>query len=199
MAETFKPITDRPILESGQAALSQHLNAIPEGKKTALIVSIERSNTWNPSLSIGVASRVNEVMSVAADAKLQKHAKPTTRFYTMFAWLIVLALWLPAPAAAQTTYPAELVRVVDGDTFVLRVALGFDVAFIANIRLAGFDTPELSTAAGKRAREAAEALLKGAAITVQPTGARTFARHVAHVYVNGKKLADLLAAGGHRK
>jgi len=198
MAGTSNPITDRPILETGQAALAQHLNAIPEGKRGALVISIERSSTWNPSLSIGVAARVNKVMSVAADAKLQKHAKPTTRFYTMFAWVLLMML-LPTPASAQTTYSASLVRVVDGDTYVLDVALGFDVRFIAHVRLADLDTPEMSTAPGKRARDAAEASLKSGRITVQPTGARTFARHVAHVFVDGKKLADILAASGHRK
>lgn len=79
-------LPDRPILESGQAALAQHLNAIPPGKRGALIFGVERSNTWNPTMSVGFAWNVNGAMSVAGDAKLQQHAKPTTRFYTMFAW-----------------------------------------------------------------------------------------------------------------
>jgi hypothetical protein len=77
---------DKPVLETGQAALDQHLTAIPEGKKGALVLAYERSNTWLPSLQVGMAWRVNGVMSVGGDTRLQQKAKPTTLFYTAFTW-----------------------------------------------------------------------------------------------------------------
>ncbi len=40
-------------------------------------------------------------------------------------------------------YKAELVRVVDGDTVVLNVDLGFEIFFKMYVRLAEIDTPEI--------------------------------------------------------
>lgn len=77
---------DKPILESGIKALEQHLNAIPDGKRGALVIGFERSGGMIPSLQIGMAWRVNGAMSVGGDTRLQKKAKPTTRFYTAFSW-----------------------------------------------------------------------------------------------------------------
>lgn len=77
---------ERPILESGQAALQQHLSAIPEGRRGAVVVGLERSGTLLPTLSIGMAWRVNDAWAVGGDARLQKKAKPTTRFYTAWSW-----------------------------------------------------------------------------------------------------------------
>lgn len=79
-------LPEKPYLELGQEALGKHLSAIPEGKKAAVVVGFERSNTVLPSLQIGMAWRVNGVMSVGGDTRLQKKAKPTTRFYTAFSW-----------------------------------------------------------------------------------------------------------------
>lgn len=45
-------------------------------------------------------------------------------------------------------YDAELVRVIDGDTFVLDVDLGFYVRTRQHIRLAGIDCPEKNTPQG---------------------------------------------------
>lgn len=83
MADT---LPDRPILESGLATLQQHLDAIPEGKRGALVIGYERSSTLLPRLQIGFATRINGNWSVGADTTLQQKAKPTTRFYTAVTW-----------------------------------------------------------------------------------------------------------------
>ena len=115
-------------------------------------------------------------------------------------FVLLLLTFLPSTATAQPVrYPAEIIRTIDGDTYVLRVDLGFDVSFTATIRLADLDTPERFTEEGKRASAAADAILRSGPITVEPTGARTFARHVAHVYVGGVSLAARLIEAGHRK
>ncbi len=46
------------------------------------------------------------------------------------------------------TYRAQLVRVIDGDTYALAIDLGFDVTITRHIRLAAIDCPERGTAAG---------------------------------------------------
>lgn len=187
------------ILAQGLAHVAAPLSAVPPGRKGALIVGV----TWRyglPTFQFGTAARVGEHLVLAAEAEKRFREKPNAKVYTAWTWLLLLVLWLPAPASAQmATYPASLVRVVDGDTYVLRVDLGFDVSYTATIRLADLDTPERFTSAGRRATAAAEAALKSGSITVAPTGKMTFARHVAHVYVSGKKLAEILDAAGHRK
>lgn len=120
---------------------------------------------------------------------------------TSRAWvlgLLVCGLW-PATVAAQTSYPASLVRVIDGDTYVLRVELGFQVSITVPIRLAGIDTPERFTPEGRAARAFAETTLRSGRIVVTPTGARTFERYVAAVTIDGKDLAGLLRVAGHAK
>jgi endonuclease YncB( thermonuclease family) len=82
---------------------------------------------------------------------------------------------------------------------VLRVELGFDVIARVTVRLADLDTPERHTPDGKRASADAAALLASGPITVVATGDRTFARFVAHVYVNGESVAATLRAAGHEK
>lgn len=60
-------------------------------------------------------------------------------------------------------YKAELVRVIDGDTVVLRVDVGFDIHVQKHFRLLGIDTPELrgGTADEKIHGHAAKAALEG--------------------------------------
>jgi micrococcal nuclease len=50
------------------------------------------------------------------------------------------------------TYKATAVRVIDGDTVVLDVDLGFDITKRMTFRLHGIDAPELRTNAGKAAK-----------------------------------------------
>ena len=118
----------------------------------------------------------------------------------MICRVVLLVLLTATAAVAQPArYPAQLERVVDADTMILRVDLGFGVSITVPIRLAGVDTPERFTPAGKAASLAVDGFLRSGLITVEPTGARTFARYVARVYVDGKPVADFLIAGGHRK
>jgi len=50
-------------------------------------------------------------------------------------------------------YRARLVRLIDADTFVLDIDLGFYVHTEQHIRLLGIDCPESKTPEGKRATE----------------------------------------------
>lgn len=59
------------------------------------------------------------------------------------------------PVGAQYIYNAEVVRVVDGDTVIANVDVGFDMWKRCNIRLYGINTPETRT---KDLNEKAEGL-----------------------------------------
>lgn len=60
-------------------------------------------------------------------------------------------LVLPKPELLYT-YQAFVNRVVDGDTLLLRVDLGFRTHVTEKVRLRGIDCPEISTALGRKAR-----------------------------------------------
>lgn len=47
----------------------------------------------------------------------------------------------------------------DGDTVNIKLDLGFDISVYARVRVKGINAPELSTAAGKRARDFAQQVL----------------------------------------
>jgi endonuclease YncB( thermonuclease family) len=62
------------------------------------------------------------------------------------------------------TYTARVERVVDGDTLCVGIDVGFGMKLHEKLRLRGINTPELNTAAGKRAKRYVRKLL--------PVGAR---------------------------
>ncbi len=97
-------------------------------------------------------------------------------------------------------YRATILRVIDGDTYVTRVDLGFRTHMDMELRLHGWSCPELATAEGKQARDRATQLLADATVIVETfRDQRTFARWVADVYTNGTHLGKLLEAEGLAK
>lgn len=64
----------------------------------------------------------------------------------------------------MNVYVAQVLRVLDGDTFEALIHLGFGVVQLFRIRLEGVDTPELkgkTKAAALRAKEALRNLIEG--------------------------------------
>ena len=91
--------------------------------------------------------------------------------------------------------PAKFVKNHDGDT------LTFDVTRLVTVRLAGINTPEMSTEHGKYFRDFV-ANIMGKATEIKlviPTHSEelldisTFNRVVAHVIVDGQNLSELVA------
>ena len=56
-------------------------------------------------------------------------------------------------------YNAKVVRVVDGDTLILEVDLGFNIKLTERFRLAGINCKELNTKDGLRAKKFVEEYL----------------------------------------
>jgi endonuclease YncB( thermonuclease family) len=97
-------------------------------------------------------------------------------------------------------YDALLHRVIDGDTYVLNVDLGFNVWCRVTVRLRDLDCPEVNTPEGLRALQAATFELAKGNVSIQSyKGQQSFARWVADVWVDGVLLADTLRAQGHVK
>jgi len=102
---------------------------------------------------------------------------------------------------ARYVYSATLVRVVDGDTVDVDLTLGFDITYRHRLRLLGVNAPEMSTAAGRIARDFVVAWFAahGSGIVVHTEKDRTekFGRYLATIYTgDGASLtSDLLSSG----
>lgn len=99
-------------------------------------------------------------------------------------------------------YRAEVLDVHDGDTYKLRVDLGFRCAVTIQCRLHAASAPELSTPEGKAAREFVVGLLPaGASVVAQSyRDQQSFARWVCDVWLaDGRSLAQVLIAAGHAR
>lgn len=133
------------------------------------------------------------------------------------AYLVALFRLIDLPAAHEprakphvcerVVFSAEVLRVIDGDTFVARVHLGMDVTRTTAIRIVGIDTPEIHGDDRERARAATEfarAWLASYANVVEIVdhGDDKFGgRRDAEVYAPGgvDSLAEALRAAGLEK
>ena len=76
----------------------------------------------------------------------------------------------------QTVYPAEVVRIIDGDTFQARVQVWPGLSVDTKVRLRGIDAPELHArcadeyAKAQAARAALETMLAAGGVTISRVG-----------------------------
>ena len=81
------------------------------------------------------------------------------------------------------TYAATLVRVIDGDTIIARVDLGFRTHKTETFRLRGIDAPEITCALGQKAKAEVEARLKPCAcLAIKTYKQEKFGRFLADVF-----------------
>jgi len=103
---------------------------------------------------------------------------------------------LKKPFERLYLYSAALEKVVDGDTLLLNIDLGFDVWKRQRIRLRGIDTPELGTPEGNEARAFVQEQLRGVIrIVIQTHKVDMYGRYVCDVYycvgeTNKEKIAN---------
>ena len=84
---------------------------------------------------------------------------------------------------ALHVYAGVLEQIVDGDTLIVRIDLGFHVWFSERLRLRGIDTPELATPAGVAARDFVIAQLKGIErVVIQTFTVDLYGRYVCDVF-----------------
>lgn len=103
-------------------------------------------------------------------------------------------------------YAAQLNRVIDGDTCVLDIDLGFHVTIREHVRLLRIDCPEIGTQAGKDARDFAAYWFQrlGGHCLIRTTKAQpqSFTRWLAEVesvFDPPSNLADALTDAGYVK
>lgn len=89
---------------------------------------------------------------------------------------------------------ADLVRVIDGDTIVVR-----DNGRNVHLRVAGVDAPEMSQRAGPAAKAFTEQLCVRQPVSYRRTAIDRYHRTVAHVQCGAADLANSLRQAGHLK
>jgi len=96
-------------------------------------------------------------------------------------------------------YSAMLEKVVDGDTLVLFIDLGFNTWRSERIRLRGIDTPERKTPEGQAAKKFVEEKLRGNRhLVVQTFKVDIYGRYVADIfYLLGEGNREQIAREGH--
>lgn len=96
-----------------------------------------------------------------------------------------------APDCGIYTYRAEIVRVIDGDTVVADIDLGFDVWLRGeHLRLFGIDTPELDTDAGRSVKQVLKDRIEGRTLFICTIKAKqsdrevtgSFGRYLTEIY-----------------
>lgn len=98
-------------------------------------------------------------------------------------------------------YRAAVKRVIDGDSYVMVVDLGWHVAIEGHIRLLGVNCPEVGAEGAREATTFVTDLFAAAdqitVTTVRRDPSRSFARYLARVDVDGADLAALIIDAGH--
>ena len=105
---------------------------------------------------------------------------------------------LTRPTEPTYVYQAEVERVIDGDTVLLRVDLGFAVWKEQRIRLAEVDTPPMDESKGQEAyRYVRDQLAQAQTVVVKTHKIDIYGRYVGHLFyaLKDEELADVFATG----
>lgn len=96
-------------------------------------------------------------------------------------------------------YNATLSRVVDGDTVVLRVDLGFHISVVEKFRFARINAPEIQTYNGKEAKTFLTGLLPTGenGIHIQVLGQDKYGRWLAEILVGKININDEMLKSNH--
>jgi endonuclease YncB( thermonuclease family) len=119
---------------------------------------------------------------------------------------------LKRPTGGPFIYRAEILKVIDGDTLLVRLDLGFQVLKDQRIRLAEIDTPSLKEDGGPEALEYVQTqMAKAKVVTIHTIKIDIYGRYVGHVFYSmngdddwekvftkGNWLNQELAERGHR-
>ena len=87
------------------------------------------------------------------------------------------------PTEATYVYKAFVKRVIDADTLILRIDLGFQVLKEQRIRLAGIDAPPIDTPKGRQAYEyVRDQMARTPFVMVKTNKIDIYGRYVGHVF-----------------
>ena len=80
------------------------------------------------------------------------------------------------------TYSADVVQVIDGDTFQAVVDLGFGLTTFQTFRLWNMDAPEINTKEGRETKKKLESLLMNQRVVIRAMSMEKYGRYLADVW-----------------
>jgi endonuclease YncB( thermonuclease family) len=87
--------------------------------------------------------------------------------------------------------PATVLDVINGDTILLELDLGWHIKFVSKVRIARIDAPELATPQGIEAKAYAQTLLKpGDDVTFLSRALDKYGRPIGHIIFDGAAFRD---------
>jgi len=98
----------------------------------------------------------------------------------------------------EFTYNAKVERVIDGDTVVVNIDLGFGIFTKQTIRLYGIDTPELRSVDSVERSKATEAkdflqgLIENHEVVIKTTSKDKYGRYLGVIEVNSIEVNQLM-------
>ncbi|MCG2713365.1 MAG: DUF1016 N-terminal domain-containing protein [Candidatus Omnitrophica bacterium] len=100
------------------------------------------------------------------------------------------------------TYTAEVEKIIDGDTLWALIGCGFGFFIRQKLRLRGIDCPELSSAAGQRAKHFVQGRLRGCNFIIVKTRKNTvdkYDRYLTDIFYSssGKSSPEEISASGN--
>jgi endonuclease YncB( thermonuclease family) len=99
---------------------------------------------------------------------------------------------LKRPSDGNYVYRCEVTHVIDGDTLIAHVDLGFEVIKAQRLRLKGVDAPKAKTTAGNEAtRWVQQTLARAQQVVVKTVRMELHGRYVAHVFYSGDPEASV--------
>jgi len=99
---------------------------------------------------------------------------------------------LKRPTTATYVYKATIERVIDGDTLLVNIDLGFQVFKQQRIRLAEIDTPPIDEDLGQKAfKFVRDQLAKAPFIIIKTNKIDIYGRYVGHVFYSLKKVSKV--------
>jgi micrococcal nuclease len=105
-------------------------------------------------------------------------------------------------------YKAKLNRIIDGDTFVLAIDVGFEITINTHVRVLDLDTPEIFHSSckaekihGFEAKLKASMLLQGKELTILTKKKGKYGRYLADIFIEpeGLNFADEMRKAGFQK
>ncbi len=90
---------------------------------------------------------------------------------------------LKRPTSPTYLYQAKILEIIDGDTLLLQIDLGFQTHREQRIRLANLDCPEINTKEGKKSKNfLQETLIPQAKIIIQTKKTDIYGRYIADIF-----------------
>ena len=91
-------------------------------------------------------------------------------------------LFVEIRARTPYTFFAKLSRIVDGDTLLLDVDLGFFININVKVRLAAINAPPLNTKDGEKAKAFVEKELTDAQLVIESRKKEKYGRYLTYIY-----------------